>query len=75
KDLLSYLPSNNQAAAPRMLPTDPITGSIDDSLTAEDLELDTLIPDSANQPYDMHEVIRRILDDDEFLEVQAERAG
>lgn len=58
-----------------MLPTDPITGSIDDSLTAEDLELDTLIPDSANQPYDMHEVIRRILDDDEFLEVQAERAG
>ncbi len=27
KDLLSYLPSNNQAAAPRMLPTDPITGA------------------------------------------------
>ena len=36
----------------------------------EDLELDTLIPDSPNQPYDMHEVITRILDDDEFLEVQ-----
>ncbi len=73
-DLLSYLPSNNQAAAPRMLPTDPIHGAIEDSLTDEDLELDTLIPDSPNQPYDMHEVIRRILDDDEFLETQAERA-
>ncbi len=57
-----------------MAPTDPIAGSIEDSLTEEDLELDTIIPDSANQPYDMHEVIRRLLDDDEFLEVQAERA-
>ncbi|MGC0364941.1 propionyl-CoA carboxylase beta chain [Rhodococcus sp. 27YEA15] len=74
KDLLSYLPSNNQAAAPRGEITDPIVGALEDNLTPEDLELDTLIPDSANQPYDMHEVIRRILDDDEFLEVQAERA-
>jgi propionyl-CoA carboxylase beta chain len=46
-------------------------GSIEDNLNDEDLELDTLIPDSPNQPYDMHEVITRILDDDEFLEVQA----
>ena len=35
-----------------------------------DLELDTLIPDSANQPYDMHRVIEHVLDDGEFLEVQ-----
>ena len=48
---------------------------IEDNLTDEDLELDTLIPDSPNQPYDMHEVITRILDDDEFLEVQAGYAG
>ena len=34
------------------------------------LKLDTLIPDSANQPYDMHEVISRVLDDGDFLEVQ-----
>ena len=33
--------------------------------------MDTLIPDSPNQPYDMHEVITRILDEDEFLEIQA----
>jgi propionyl-CoA carboxylase beta chain len=45
-------------------------GPIEENLTAEDLELDTLIPDSPNQPYDMHEVITRILDDDEFLEIQ-----
>ncbi|MGW5270483.1 acyl-CoA carboxylase subunit beta [Rhodococcus sp. NPDC003994] len=74
RDLLGYLPSNNQATAPRLAPTDPVDGSVEDSLTAEDLELDTLIPDSPNTPYDMHEVIRRILDDDEFLEVQEGRA-
>ncbi|MFD4461449.1 acyl-CoA carboxylase subunit beta [Nocardia sp. NPDC058480] len=74
KDLLGYLPSNNRAEAPRHAPSDPINGAIEESLTDEDIELDTIIPDSPNQPYDMHEVIRRLLDDDEFLEVQAERA-
>ncbi len=74
KELLGYLPSNNRADAPRLPVAAPAAGSIEDTLTDEDLELDTLIPDSPNQPYDMHEVIRRILDDDEFLEVQAERA-
>ncbi|KZM75966.1 acyl-CoA carboxylase subunit beta [Nocardia terpenica] len=74
KDLLGYLPSNNRAEPPRFAPTDPIEGAIEDSLTEEDLELDSIVPDSPNQPYDMHEVIRRLLDDDEFLEVQAERA-
>ncbi|TWS26396.1 acyl-CoA carboxylase subunit beta [Tsukamurella sputi] len=74
RELLTYLPSNNRAEAPRFVPTDPLTGSIEDSLTDEDRELDTLIPDSPNQPYDMHEVIRRLLDDDEFLEIQPQRA-
>ncbi|APE33408.1 methylmalonyl-CoA carboxyltransferase [Nocardia mangyaensis] len=74
KELLGYLPSNNRAEAPRHAPSDPIDGAIEDSLTDEDIELDTIIPDSPNQPYDMHEVIRRLLDDDEFLEVQTERA-
>ncbi|MGB3886119.1 acyl-CoA carboxylase subunit beta [Gordonia sp. (in: high G+C Gram-positive bacteria)] len=73
KELLGYLPSNCRADAPR-LPAPQRDGSIEDNLTEEDLELDTIIPDSPNQPYDMHEVIRNILDDDEFLEVQAERA-
>ena len=74
RELLGYLPSNNRAEAPRLPVAVPAAGSIEDTLTEEDLELDTLIPDSPNQPYDMHEVIRRILDDDEFLEVQAEYA-
>lgn len=74
KDLLGYLPSNNRADPPRLPVDQPAAGSIEDTLTEEDLELDTLIPDSANQPYDMHEVIEHIVDDGEFLEVQAERA-
>ncbi|TXH17789.1 MAG: acyl-CoA carboxylase subunit beta, partial [Mycobacterium sp.] len=69
RDLLSYLPPNNYAEPPR-LPAPPHPGAVEDNLTEEDLELDTLIPDSPNQPYDMHEVISRILDDDEFLEIQ-----
>jgi propionyl-CoA carboxylase beta chain len=69
RDLLSYLPPNNFTDPPK-LPFPLPEGAIEDNLTDEDLELDTLIPDSANQPYDMHEVIRRILDDDEFLEIQ-----
>src|SRR6185437_16960361 len=69
RDLLSYLPSNNYSDPPRY-PVPVPGGSIEDNLNDEDLELDTLIPDSPNQPYDMHEVITRILDDDEFLEVQ-----
>jgi propionyl-CoA carboxylase beta chain len=69
RELLSYLPSNNYADPPRYSSAVP-EGAIEENLTEEDLELDTLIPDSPNQPYDMHEVITRILDEDEFLEVQ-----
>ena len=70
RDLLSYLPANTFSDPPRY-PVPAPEGAIEDTLTTEDLELDTLTPDSPNQPYDMHEVITRILDDDEFLEVQA----
>ena len=70
RDLLSYLPPNNFTDPPREAVLHP-EGPIEENLTDEDLELDTLIPDSPNQPYDMHEVITRILDEDEFLEIQA----
>lgn len=63
KALLSYLPSNN-------LEEPPAYPSEADDL-APDPDLDTLIPDSANQPYDMHKVIEHVLDDAEFLETQA----
>ncbi|MFE2595051.1 acyl-CoA carboxylase subunit beta [Streptomyces sp. NPDC059396] len=65
KSLLSYLPSNNLSEPPAFPePADLTT-------TADDRDLDVLIPDSANQPYDMHTAIERVLDDGEFLETQA----
>ncbi|HAN72037.1 MAG TPA: methylmalonyl-CoA carboxyltransferase [Actinobacteria bacterium] len=64
KALLSYLPSNN-------LEDPPTYGfEADLSFSDEDYELDTLMPDSPNQPYDMHRVIEHLLDDGDFLETQ-----
>ncbi len=70
RELLSYLPQNN-------LEDPPVydESEVDLTITDHDRKLDTLIPDSPNQPYDMHEVIRTVLDDDEFLEVQPLFAG
>jgi propionyl-CoA carboxylase beta chain len=67
RDLLSYLPSNNLDEPAVPAGDDPAILEITDA----DTELDTIIPDSPNQPYDMHEVITRILDDGEFLEIHA----
>ncbi|HTZ25884.1 MAG TPA: carboxyl transferase domain-containing protein, partial [Streptosporangiaceae bacterium] len=67
RELLSYLPSNNLDEPAVPASDDPAIGEITDA----DTELDTIIPDSPNQPYDMHEVITRILDDGEFLEIHA----
>jgi propionyl-CoA carboxylase beta chain len=67
RDLLSYLPSNNLDEPAVPASDDPAILEITDA----DTELDTIIPDSPNQPYDMHEVITRILDDGEFLEIHA----
>jgi propionyl-CoA carboxylase beta chain len=63
KALLSYLPQNN-------LDDPPSYDEVADLEVGElDEALDTLIPDSPNQPYDMHTVIEAVLDDQEFLEV------
>ena len=70
QELLGYLPSNNLSEPPR-LPAPEETGSVADAVTDTDLELDTLVPDSPNQPYDIREVVRRVVDDEDFLEVQA----
>jgi propionyl-CoA carboxylase beta chain len=69
RDLLSYLPSNNLEDPPGRLAPDPASDGTE--INETDAELDTLIPDSPNQPYDMHEVITRVLDDGEFLEIHA----
>lgn len=69
RDLLGYLPSNNRSEAPRE-DVEPMRGAIADNISDADLELDTLIPDSPNTPYDMKDVITHVLDDGEFLEIQ-----
>src|SRR6476619_5014424 len=65
KALLSYLPSNN------LDPLPVYATEVSDEVDEDDAFLDTFIPDSANQPYDMHEVIEHLLDDGEFCEVHA----
>jgi propionyl-CoA carboxylase beta chain len=69
KELLSFLPSNNLSEPPVFAGDDTGAGAVADSITDADRELDTLVPDSPNQPYDMHEVLTRVLDGGEFLEV------
>src|SRR3989454_2094372 len=59
--LLSFLPQNNLDPPPYSEPSDPAG--------REDAELDTLIPDDPAKPYDMKDVVRRVVDDGEFLEV------
>ena len=59
--LLSFLPQSNAERPPFTTSTDP--------REREDAELDTLIPDNPNKPYDMHDVVRRVIDGGEFLEV------
>ncbi len=65
RTLLSYLPSNNLEDPP------VFDAPADLEVTDADRALDTVIPDSANQPYDMHTVIAAVLDEGDFLEVQA----
>ena len=67
KALLSYLPQNNLDAPPSYPESELGAGVLD--FSDLDRTLDTIIPDSPNQPYDMKTVITSILDDEEFLEV------
>ncbi|MDX6281729.1 MAG: propionyl-CoA carboxylase beta chain [Kribbellaceae bacterium] len=65
KALVAHLPQNNLEDPPAF------DFAADLEVGETDLALDTLIPDSPNQPYDMHAVIEAVVDDAEFLEVQA----
>jgi acetyl-CoA carboxylase carboxyltransferase component len=62
RKLLSYIPQNNME--------DPPLIQTSDDPHRMDEELDTIVPDSPTKPYDMKEIIRRVMDDGEFLEVQ-----
>ncbi len=65
--LLRYVPQNCEDAAP-FEPTD-------DPFDRQDEELDVLVPDLPNKPYDMHEVIHRIVDDGDFFEIHPDYAS
>ncbi|MGN6158864.1 MAG: acyl-CoA carboxylase subunit beta, partial [Devosia sp.] len=65
--LFDFLPLNANAKPPRV--------KTNDDIAREDFALDTIIPDSANKPYDMHEVVVRLADEGDFLELQKDHAG
>jgi acetyl-CoA carboxylase carboxyltransferase component len=59
--LVGFLPSNNLDPAPIV--------ATDDQPDREDPSLDAIVPDTSNKPYDMKDVIRRVVDDEDVLEV------
>ncbi len=61
RELLGYIPQNNMEDSPRMEPQD--------DPDRRDEELDTIIPDDPNAPYDMKDIIGKVVDLGEFLEV------
>ncbi|KQM63367.1 methylmalonyl-CoA carboxyltransferase [Sphingomonas sp. Leaf17] len=67
RDFIDFLPASNRDGVPER-PT------ADDWDRQED-SLDTLIPASANQPYDMHELIRKVVDEADFFETQPAHAA
>jgi acetyl-CoA carboxylase carboxyltransferase component len=66
KRYLSYFPSNCEEAPPRRLTDDPVTRG--------DEELLDILPESGRKPYDMYEVIRRIVDDGEYFDLKPQFA-
>ena len=67
RTLLSFLPSNNLDGPPVRPSTDPAD--------RRDEELLGVVPDEPSKPYDMHDVIRRVVDGGEFFEVQRDYGG
>ncbi len=62
RELLAYLPLNNMEDPPSVEPTD--------SPDRADPSLDSLVPENPNRPYDMKDVVTRVVDDGRFLEIQ-----
>jgi len=63
---INYLPANNREKPPVQPTNDPAERL--------DFSLDTLVPDNANQPYDMKELIIKMVDDCDFFEIQPDNA-
>jgi propionyl-CoA carboxylase beta chain len=67
RNLFEYIPQNNREDAPRR--------ETDDPFDRADEELLDIVPDNPNKPYDIHDVIRRVVDDGRFYEVHADYAA
>ena len=67
RDFFDYLPLSNRIEPP-VRPTEDPWDRLEPSL-------DTLIPDSASKPYDMHELIRKVADEGDFFEIQPNHAA
>jgi propionyl-CoA carboxylase beta chain len=66
RELLSFIPSNNMDDPPRVETSDPPDRRVE--------SLNTLVPEAANQPYDIRDVIHAVVDDEYFFEVQEHHA-
>jgi len=66
RNLMGFIPSNNMEDPPEIEPSDPID-RIDESLN-------DIVPENPNKPYDIKEVIHRVVDDGDFLEVHSDYA-
>ncbi len=64
---IDFLPASNVDETPQREPIDPVDRS--------DPSLDTLVPDNPNKPYDMHELIIKVVDDGDFFELKPDFAG
>jgi propionyl-CoA carboxylase beta chain len=67
REMFSYMPSNNLSEAPRRETTDPVDRMVQ--------ELDSLVPDNPNKPYNIKDLITAVADDKTFLEVQPDFAA
>ncbi len=66
RKLMSYLPANNMDDPPEIEPSDPIDRT--------DESLNSIVPENPNKPYDIKDIINRVVDDGDFFEVHADYA-
>ncbi len=66
RKLMSFLPANNMDDPPEIEPSDPIDRT--------DESLNSIVPENPNKPYDIKDIITRVIDDGDFFEVHADYA-
>lgn len=67
RELFGFMPSNNMEEPPRIVTTD--------SSNRTDEKLEDLVPDDPNKPYDMKDIIQKVVDDGNFFEIMPHFAG